>query len=300
MIIEKKATIEHNFKRVSHLTSSAREAWSKIIDYYKAEINRVEILLPGYIGWSQNEGSGIFDSVKISGVNFNFYRLNQNLQIDFNDLKSKLSKSSIVLLVHYFGFPDRNYNQITDFLKNNQIHFVEDCAHAWLSDLIGGICGRKGKFSFYSLHKLLPYKSGGLLVNNDPDEEYIDKSSFNMEYDLYAIYNIRRQNYLYLVNKLKNLYGVSILHPELIDGVCPQTLPVLLKQCSRDNLYFSMNEDGYGFVSLYHTMIKELQTSEFNEALYVSKNIINFPIHQDICFSDIDDMFIKFKKKINA
>ena len=64
--------------------------------------------------------------------------------------------------------------------QSNNVFFVEDCAHAWLSDVIGGVCGRKGKYSFYSLHKLLPLIEGGLEISNQPkNERNVNYSFFN-------------------------------------------------------------------------------------------------------------------------
>ncbi|PKO95846.1 MAG: hypothetical protein CVU12_08445, partial [Bacteroidetes bacterium HGW-Bacteroidetes-7] len=297
----KKAKDLNHFRRACYITSSARDAWSIIIDKYKLTNKNIEILLPAYIGWSANEGSGIFDSVKNSKVKFNFYKLDRSLKIDFEDLKSKVSSSSIVLLVHYFGFPDVNYYQIANYLTNNKIQFVEDCAHAWISDIIGGICGRLSVYTFYSLHKLLPLESGGMLVENNPTSITPNFESYsNIVYDYYSIFDIRRKNYTYLSNKLKEIKKITLLHPELKEGICPQTLPIILNENNRDNVYFEMNNAGFGLVSLYHTMVNEIQSLEYNNTLYISKNIINFPIHQDIDFKDIDEMIVKFKEIINA
>lgn len=300
-MITKQATLLNNYKRYWHKTSSAREAWSIIIEQYKTIIPNIKILLPAYIGWSCKEGSGIFDSVIKSGVNFDFYRLNNSLQINFEDLKNKLSSSCIVLIVNYFGFPDLNYKLITDYLKDNKIPFVEDCAHAWLSDLIGGVCGRAGNYTFYSLHKILPIKYGGMIVDNNLNNSNVEESSpFEVEYDLYSIYTKRRQNYTYLSNKLYGLDKIEILYPKLNSGICPQTLPLLISDYDRDKLYFEMNDKGFGVVSLYHTLIQDINLMEFPEAMYVSKHIINLPIHQDIEYLDIDEMISMLKEKLYA
>ena len=43
-----------------------------------------------------------------------------------------------------------------------------------------------------------------------------------------------------------------------------------------------MNNEGYGVVSLYHTMIDVLQNKENKEAVKLSKCILNLPVHQDV------------------
>lgn len=296
-MITKKATNINNYLRTWHLTESAREAWSLIIEIYKNKNPNGVILLPSYIGWSSNEGSGIFDSVLNSEMSFDFYLLDSELQICFEDLKDKIKvhEDVLVLLVHYFGFYDKNYENISDYLLEKKIFFVEDCAHAWLTDLITGECGRKGNYSFYSLHKLLPLDKGGMLVNNYPENSDSDGNPFvELSYDFLSIYKKRRDNYNYLLEQLKKMKGFKILHSDL-GNICPQTLPIILDDFDRDVLYKTMNDRGFGLVSLYHTMIKELQDSKYELTNKVSKKISNFPVHQDVNFEDIQEMVTVLK-----
>ena len=62
-MITKIAVKTDNFRRKWINTISAREAWYKILLKYRSFHPEGKILLPAYIGWSPNEGSGIFDSV---------------------------------------------------------------------------------------------------------------------------------------------------------------------------------------------------------------------------------------------
>ncbi|KFC39614.1 DegT/DnrJ/EryC1/StrS family aminotransferase [Elizabethkingia anophelis] len=286
-------------------TSSARDAWSEILESFKKDFPGKKVLLPSYIGWSSNEGSGIFDSVKNAGVDFDFYRLNKNLKIDFEHLKETVSKNDgcLVLLVHYFGFIDAQYDDITKWFDLHNVLYVEDCAHAWLTDLIGGKCGRKGKYAFYSLHKILPILSGGLKVVNRPDVN-VENNSINpqvsLNYDLFSIYSKRVENYNYLLRKLSDIRGINVIYKELEAGICPQTLPVILENIDRDMLYHELNRKGFGMVSLYHTMIGELENFDSDAAKYTSKNIINFPVHQDITFNDLDELIENLKMVLNV
>lgn len=303
-MIEKKATNIDRFKRAWSYANSARDAWSEIIEKYKVTHPFGKILLPAYIGWSVNEGSGIFDSVLKSGREFEFYGIGMRLEIDFDDLKSKVDANNkpLVLLVHYFGFVDSDYIKIATWLEDNDIFFVEDCAHAWLTDLIGGVCGKRGKFSFYSLHKLLPVAIGGIMVDNAPIGNCKDTINpfFDLSYDLYTIYDLRRANYNYLVQLLLDVKGIEVIYRKLDEGICPQTLPVILESKDRNTLYTKMNEAGFGMVSLYHTMISDLDNSLSEAAQKLSRKIINFPIHQDVEFKDIDAMVQEFKRILNA
>lgn len=304
MGITKIAVDKKNAYRKWEFTNSAREAWSEIIEDYKKLHPNGKILLPSYIGWSPNEGSGIFDSVRNAEVEFEFYSLDKYLSIQLTDLKEKVQKNKdcLVLLVHYFGFVDEKYSEITEWLDKNEVHYVEDCAHAWLTDLIGGKCGRNGKSAFYSLHKILPVQNGGIKVDNNPDLE--DGKTINpflsLGYDLFTIYDKRRKNYNYLLSLLQEVNGLQILYKILPDGTCPQTLPVILEDFDRNTLYHKMNDLGFGMVSLYHTMIPELEFYDSESSTYTYKNIINFPIHQDIDSGDLDELVENLKKVLNA
>lgn len=303
-MITKKAENNDVYRRTWKYTESAREAWSQIIVNYKSEHPQGRILLPGYIGWSANEGSGIFDSVKNSGLESGFYDLNSRLEINFEHLKSEVNKdrNQLVLLVHYFGFMDQQYDEITAWLTENEITYVEDCAHAWLSDLVGGTCGRRGAYAFYSLHKLLPVNTGGIMVNNLPLGEA--KQSGNpftdLSYDLFQIYKVRRSNYEFLADLLKDVQGIDMLYKDLKPGICPQTLPAIVTDFDRSTLYHLMNESGYGVVSLYHTMITQLSDSNFGASEELSKKIINLPIHQDVTQEQMIAMVDKLKSVLNA
>jgi len=303
MGITKIAENKKNAQRTWEYTNSAREAWSNIIEEYKKLYPNAKVLLPSYIGWSANEGSGIFDSVKNAGVDFEFYSLDKYLNIDISDLKNKVksNENCLVLLVHYFGFIDDKYSEIVEWLNQEKIYYIEDCAHAWLTDLIGGKCGRNGKCAFYSLHKILPLSKGGLLVSNQIEEAVENLNPFvSLNYDLLNIYNKRRDNYQYLVKILKDIDGIEVIHEELNEGICPQTLPVILNGIDRDNLYHKMNQLGFGMVSLYHTMIQELQNYDAEACSVTHKKIINFPIHQDINYNDLDELVENLKKVLDV
>lgn len=303
-MIQKQAQDKKAYRRDWQYTDSARIAWSKIIEEYKKKYPKGKVLLPGYIGWSANEGSGIFDSVEASGLDFDFYSLDARLEIDVESLKQKVSedKTQLVLLVHYFGFTDKKYNEICDWLIANKVYFVEDCAHAWLSDLIGGTCGRKGDYAFYSLHKLLPIDTGGVMVyNNSSSSEQVNNTIYlDLHFDLFSIYEARISNYKYLVQLLKDVEGVDVLYSTLEPGICPQTLPAIVKNYDRSQLYHEMNNEDFGLVSLYHTMIKQLSDSPSEAASQLSKNIINFPIHQDVTHDQLASMVEKLKEILNA
>lgn len=119
MLIEKSACQEETCRDELIYYESARNAMSALL---QAMVNRGlinEVLLPGYIGWSPREGSGIFDPINsIAGLNRQYYKMKEDLSIDQEDLFTKASNSkTVVLLVNYFGFRDENICEIVRRLK---------------------------------------------------------------------------------------------------------------------------------------------------------------------------------------
>ncbi len=101
----------------------------------------------------------------------------------------------------------------------------------------------------------------------------------------------RRENARRLTQLLRPLAGeVDPLWGDPQEGEVPQTYPVLVRNASRDRLYDSMNDAGYGVVSLYHTMIEQIASDTFPQSHWLSLRILNLPVHQDIEAEELEDM----------
>lgn len=289
--ITKSAENPCRFRRRSFPFDSARSALENYMQFVGMSQDD-EVLLPAYIGWSSREGSGVFDPITQLGVRYSFYRISSQLQIDIEDAKVKLQarRPKLLLVIHYFGFPDPGVQELCDFAHANGSLVLEDEAHAMLSDRVGGICGRAGDASIYSLHKLLPFTYGGRLVlntcalrGNRETLQEIDRALSYDDYDLFSIAQRRRDNAAHLLTLLESAnLPVQPLYADLPTGVVPQSLPILIKAGSRDELYCRMNSAGYGVVSLYHTLVNQIRPDEFPESHHLARHIMNLPVHQDI------------------
>jgi dTDP-4-amino-4,6-dideoxygalactose transaminase len=301
-IIEKRAICNSSFLRTADIFPNARSAFKSILIHMGVPAEG-GVLLPAYIGWSPREGSGVFDPIKELNAPFAFYRMNRALNIDLDSLEHELIsiKPRAILLIHYFGYPDPNYLKAAELAKNSRSLVIEDEAHSLFSDLIGRTCGRTGEGAFFSLHKMLPLDSGGLALYNDrawraglgkeTDLHTLDIIKNIFEYDLASISEKRRRNAAYLLERLTTFSPyLHLLRPQLPAGVVPQTLPVLLKRAPRNEIYEAMNQAGYGVVSLYHTLIREITSERYPDAHWVSDRILNLPVHQDASLESLDLM----------
>ena len=291
--IGKKAVVAEAFRRPCVPFMNARSAFFELIG--EAGLGREDvILMPSYIGWSEREGSGVFDPVARSAARFEFYRMTADLSIDVEDFRQRLRAGNVrlVLFIHYFGWPDPNLAIAAKESRELGAIVVEDEAHAMLTDLVSGKTGRHGDAAIFSLHKVLPFASGGLLVINDSMDDGLVRrlvgSSNNLlegnplDYDLMAIAERRRENAEYLSQALEPLAGmIDPLHPALPPEVVPQTYPVIIRSDRRDDLYHELNRIGYGVVSLYHTLIGEIDAQRYADSHWLSKHIMNLPVHQD-------------------
>ncbi len=305
--ITKVAKREENFRRPFSPFSTARSAFRSFLQAAGIGCDEV-VLLPSYIGWSAREGSGVFDPVLELGLSYRFYRMNDHLQIDLIDLERALQsgKVKVMVIIHYFGYVDPSYEQAVRLARNYGALVLEDEAHALYSDLIGGVCGRLGEAVIFSLHKMLPTETGGLLLANRgwpiPSGEYSgsgDKWIMPWEYDLHAIAQRRRQNTLQLSGLLGGMVeDIELLWPELPDHVVPQTLPILIRRVSRDQLYQLMNNEGFGVVSLYHSLVTPISSAEFSDSHGISRQIMNLPVHQDVSADALDLMVEALSRNI--
>ncbi|AEE26797.1 DegT/DnrJ/EryC1/StrS family aminotransferase [Francisella hispaniensis] len=297
MKIDKSAVSPYNFSIPTYYYDSARQAMFDLLYNMKIEGLVDTVLLPGYIGISPKEGSGIFDPIYKLSVEIDYYKMNSNLLIDFDDLKmlteSYEKKKIAVLIVNYFGFIDINIKHIAEYLKQKGCWIIEDNAHGFFT--FHNYCNTLNfsDATFFSLHKMLPFSQGGsVMISNQQlrnmkyrgDDLSITKyNPFN--YDLKKIANKRVNNYRSLLSEIKKIdYSMyfSLLKPNLGKEVVPQTFPIVIKKGNRDEIYRLMNEKGYGVVSLYHSMIEPLCILKHDAALKLSKSILNLPIHQDV------------------
>lgn len=124
--------------------------------------NKDVVLIPSY-----NDGSEIDPFIK-KGIPVKYYKINRQMEIDIDHLKSTIDKSTKALLItHYFGFPQESLEEILKICKKHNLYLIEDCAFALYSKYNKRYLGTFGDLGIFSIRKTLPTKLGGaLLINN--------------------------------------------------------------------------------------------------------------------------------------
>lgn len=298
-MISKSASNKNNCALNALFTKSARSAFSHIIE--SLSVNRSQkVLLPSYIGFTEREGSGVFDPVTLNNSDYTFYKVKEDLSVDLEDFEKQLADQiDIALIIHYFGFCRSDLASIKQLCVDAKVILVEDCAHAFYLKSPNSMLGRTGDFSFYSLHKYIAVESGGLLkinnkeisipeiaVQNRADLDVIEQYALT---DFDAIKEIRRRNYSLYARLLKSLDQIEILY-DLHDDDIPQTFPIRVKNLNREKLYFYLNEQNMPTTALYYRMIDKLDSTTYPISFAISSEILNLPVHQDTSIEDIKSL----------
>lgn len=300
MKIQKAASQSDNYLRREYYYNSARKSMSDLFRNMISEGMIDTVFLPGYIGWSPKEGSGIFDPISsLDGLTVQYYKMTSDLSINCDDLFERIAKLETnkfaVLVVNYFGFIDARIKDISCEIKEHSGWLIEDNAHGFFTYQYTE--ETYSDATFFSLHKMFPFKCGGSLVINNKcltalkySGDDLSLTDYNpWQYDVRNIARVRRKNYASLED-LVNMEGVAeyfipLKSKGLMIGTVPQTFPIRIIKGDRNKIYELMNESGYGVVSLYHTLIEPLQCSEYQASFDLSRCVMNLPVHQDV---DID------------
>jgi dTDP-4-amino-4,6-dideoxygalactose transaminase len=297
MEILKTASEQDKYLRHDYYYDSAREGMSDLFRNMVAEGLVDTVFLPGYIGWSPNEGSGIFDPLSdLDGLAIRYYKMTRDLRINLCDLAEKIegcgARGFAVLVVNYFGFVDPDIRAVSDVIRKHSGWIVEDNAHGFFTYQ----CSEEvfSDATFFSLHKMFPFKGGGSLTVSGDRLKALDyrgalQSGLDRDpwqYDIGGIARARRRNYKAL-GALVDAQGIAEFFVPLKPtglpvGTVPQTFPILIAKGDRNQIYELMNGAGYGVVSLYHTLIEPLRIPEFDTSLALSRSILNLPVHQDV------------------
>lgn len=297
-MIEKKPELNKKFLKKEYLMPRGRSALLQAMKLLKLD-KKSKILLPSYIGINDKEGSGVFDPIIELGVGYEFYKLDEDLSVNKEEFAKKIKQDEVkaALVIHYFGFYQRNFDYVLKICKINQKYLIEDCAHAFNSFYRNKKLGRYGDIGFYSIHKFLPTDDGGiLLINNNnieipaglKDEISHRTLMILQKSDIKQINKARRENFLYLLKRIKQIKGIRAFYNQFPEGIVPLNFPVLIEKGDRNDIYFKLLGEEIETVSLYHQMIPQIKKEEYPISHYISNHILNLPIHQDITRDNID------------
>jgi dTDP-4-amino-4,6-dideoxygalactose transaminase len=288
---ESKSLLQYRSQRV--FTPSARTAMLFILQARRRADTR-GILLPSYIGLSKTEGSGVFDPVRASAIDYAFYRVDQQLRPDLTALEEQLRSGAFQLafLIHYFGLPQVDVEQFVALCRRYDVLVIEDCAHTLLGGLEGVRLGSYGDYAIFSIHKSIATMDGGFFLDNTgtlnrtsiPAEFRISMSTLVdfADTDIETSSRRRLHNYQAVAGWLSSIPQLQLMFDNIPAGAVPLNCPVIVSQGKREQLYFQLIEREVIPTALYHTLIPEITLECFPQSHFVSANILNLPTHADI------------------
>ncbi|MBD3313681.1 hypothetical protein GF345_04525 [Candidatus Woesearchaeota archaeon] len=142
------------------LLSSGRDSIDFLIKYFGLS-EQSRVLMPSYLC---KEMLKPFHEAGIEPV---FYRVKKNLEIDIDHIKKKIKDADAIIIIHYFGFPQK-IEELKRTCRKSRTILIEDCAQAFLSMKGNTVLGSEGDASFNSLIKILPLPDGSILtINNE-------------------------------------------------------------------------------------------------------------------------------------
>lgn len=148
------ASIQHLEAHDVYSYSSGRAALYQILKFLKNEKGVNQILLPDYLC------SSVLVPVKALGLDFTFYPIDNQLELEAPNFSKLYKKDSAVLVINYFGLKDlTNQIQAIRSLDENAI-IIEDDVQAYyeFKKPLGDV-----DFKFTSLRKTFAVPDGGLV-----------------------------------------------------------------------------------------------------------------------------------------
>lgn len=168
---------KYSFGHTKLFLSSGRDSLNCISKILDLSIN-YEILLPSYLC---QEVLNPFKNI----VNIVFYKINEDLSINIEDIRTKLSKyTKAILVIHYFGFP-QDISILKNMQKNSSFVIIEDVVQSFLSEHDENVFGQCGDISISSYRKWIPIPDGSLLTFNKEQKNNIYFLTSGFSHHLY-------------------------------------------------------------------------------------------------------------------
>jgi len=146
--------------------ATGRIAIKKILK--KINKNNEKCLIPNYL----------CDSIYNCFDNFDYYKINNNFDIDTEYLTSIITNNNykLIFIINYFGYIDKNIEFISKLCKKNNILVIEDFTHNIYSEKF------YGDISICSYRKSLPTPFGAIVIDTNNILNINKKKSINFIY----------------------------------------------------------------------------------------------------------------------
>jgi len=201
----------------------------------------------------------------------------ENLCIDFNDLKKKVSGLTAgIIAVHIAGFPCPEIEKIHEYCLERNLFLIEDVAHAHGAMLNGkkaGSFGDAGCFSFYPT-KVMTTGTGGMITTDNAGlaEFAVSLRHHGVGEGLHQIVNLGND---WLLDEVRAVLGISQLRALELNLVrrneIAQTYSMLLKEIENIRLFrvpINIRHSYYKFPVILSESVDKYLLSRIMQELY--------------------------------
>jgi dTDP-4-amino-4,6-dideoxygalactose transaminase len=122
-----------------------------------------QLVVPAYVCDS------ILPAPAALGIGVGYVGVDWTLRLDLSAVEQALSAGArAVMVVHYFGFPAPDFDELAALCARYGAALIEDCAQALFSRVGTVPLGSRGQAAIFSPWKSVPLTDGGALVLNGP------------------------------------------------------------------------------------------------------------------------------------
>lgn len=144
-----------------------------------------KVLLPAF------HCRSMVDGATSTGAGTDFYRIKADLSVNMDDIETRCGpETRLILIAHYFGFPQPESGRIRELCNRRGIILLEDCAHAWFGYRDGRPIGSDGDYAVGSARKFFPLHDGGFIVSARRDLHDIHPKPAGLKQNMRAAVDI--------------------------------------------------------------------------------------------------------------
>tara|TARA_Y100000294_G_scaffold152735_1_gene151206 strand:- start:11 stop:1150 length:1140 start_codon:yes stop_codon:yes gene_type:complete len=236
---------------------------------------------------------------------------NNDLNINFEDLKKKYTKDCVAVMAVHFGGHPCQMEKIVPWARKKNMVVIEDCAHTCGGFYKGKKLGSWGDYGCFSFEdkKVITTGDGGILCTNrkdkiallrslsfhgwssDPLQRFLKKSKKKHWY-----YEIQNLGFKYNMNNLQASIGISQL--KKLSRLNQKRILILkkylsgIKNCKNINLAFpyKLDKSSYWLLTLRSKKRDKLINYLKSKGISAGVHLMPLPLHP---------LYKKYKNKVN-
>lgn len=167
VLSEKSIKLSHESRKVNSILSNSEQlhvtsgrAGIALALEHAGVTEKDEVLIPAY------HCESMISPVQWRAATPVFYRVNADTSINDEDIESKITSfTKVIIVTHYFG-RIQDLSKVKEFCEKKGISLIEDCAHAFFGAKGGIPVGTVGDYAIASSMKFFPCFDGGVLASS--------------------------------------------------------------------------------------------------------------------------------------